>query len=73
MEEAARLISRGFSRGQAPDNLVMLRPKGDSRAEKSVDYMSDPCPACGSYTLKDGDAGHACDACSWAEASRESV
>jgi ribonucleoside-diphosphate reductase alpha chain len=73
MEEAARLISRGFSRGQAPDNLVMLRPKGDSRAEKSVDYLSDPCPACGSYTLKDGDAGHACDACSWAEASRESV
>ncbi len=26
-ESAARLISRGFARGAAPDNLVMLRPK----------------------------------------------
>jgi ribonucleoside-diphosphate reductase alpha chain len=26
-EDAAKLISRGFSRGQTPDNLVMLRPR----------------------------------------------
>ena len=73
MEEAARLISRGFSRGQAPDNLVMLRPKAGDRTEKSEAYLSDPCPACGSFTVKDGDAGQTCDACGWAEASRESV
>ncbi|MBU6407544.1 MAG: hypothetical protein KGS44_10485 [Alphaproteobacteria bacterium] len=73
MEEAARLISRGFSRGQAPDNLVMLRPKGGNRTEKSVVYLSDPCPACGNFTLQEHETDKACDACGWTEASRESV
>ena len=75
--EAAQLISRGFSRGQLPDNIVIL---GKRRAEKSAGeteepaieaaagaptYLNDPCPACGSFTLCESEDGgaHACDTC----------
>ena len=70
-EEAAQLISRGFSRGQLPDNIVIL---GKRRAEKETDayadegveaseaetdegpsYLGDPCPSCGSFTLTEID------------------
>lgn len=63
--EAARVISRGFSRGQLPDNIVVLDRKraekdsseetsqttGDAEDEVSPDYLNDPCSACGSFTL----------------------
>jgi ribonucleoside-diphosphate reductase alpha chain len=72
--EAAQLISRGFSRGQLPDNIVILDKR---RAEKAVEepevaaeslspeYTSHACPACGSFTLFEaGPDGHlACDTC----------
>jgi ribonucleoside-diphosphate reductase alpha chain len=72
--EAAQLISRGFSRGQLPDNIVILDKR---RAEKAVEepevaaeslspeYTSRACPACGSFTLFEaGPDGHfACDTC----------
>ncbi len=74
MEEAARLISRGFSRGASPDNLVMLRPKaGAEREDTAATYASEACPACGSFTLRDTDSGHACEACGWRVENRESV
>jgi ribonucleoside-diphosphate reductase alpha chain len=72
--EAAQFISRGFSRGQLPDNIVIL---GARRAEKAADepaaqapedlapvYLSQACPACGSFTLFEAGPGHqACDTC----------
>jgi ribonucleoside-diphosphate reductase alpha chain len=73
--EAAQFISRGFSRGQLPDNIVIL---GTRRAEKAAEepaagetrdlsptYLSQACPACGSFTLFEaGPEGHmACDTC----------
>ncbi|MGE0827930.1 MAG: ribonucleotide reductase [Hyphomonadaceae bacterium] len=69
-EEAARLISRGFSRGHTPDNLVMLKPrtKAEAREQKreaQTSYSSDACPACGSFTLAQSGDGHKCEACGW--------
>lgn len=72
-ESAARLISRGFSRGASPDNLVMLRPRpvvenlrdrreGKQPAPRAADtaYRNDPCPACGHFTVE---ASGVCAAC----------
>jgi len=72
--EAAQIISRGFSRGQLPDNIVILDKR---RAEKAAEepeaaannlaqaYVSEACPACGSFTLFEaGPDGHlTCDTC----------
>lgn len=73
-EEAAQLISRGFSRGQLPDNIVILDKKreeklsgeeGDDETLNAPAYLTDACPNCGSFTLfqisEDGDAE--CDTC----------
>ncbi len=77
--EAARVISRGFSRGQLPDNIVILDRRRESRASEpddgvpadasgdaaAPDYLASPCPACGSFTLFTPTAGGdaTCDAC----------
>lgn len=73
-EEAAQLISRGFSRGQLPDNIVIFDKKreekqaeeeAESEALNAPDYLSDACPGCGSFTLfqisEDGEVE--CDTC----------
>ena len=75
-EEAAQLISRGFSRGQLPDNIVILdKRRAEKQAESELDdeaeelapppYLEQGCEACGSFTLfavsDDGDT--ACDTC----------
>ncbi len=72
-ESAVRLISRGFSRGAAPDNLVVLRPK--TAAESALErretsgvpkrsggpaYRGEPCSACGHFTVQESGI---CDAC----------
>ncbi|MEL7447037.1 MAG: hypothetical protein AAGK02_14715, partial [Pseudomonadota bacterium] len=76
-EEAAQIISRGFSRGQLPDNIVVLDKRReekeaeaeltaaiDQEAEGEVDYIGDPCPACGSFTLyATEDSKACCDSC----------
>lgn len=76
-EEAAQIISRGFSRGQLPDNIVVLDKRReekeaeaelsaatDHEAEDKVDYIGDPCPACGSFTLyATEDSKARCDSC----------
>jgi ribonucleoside-diphosphate reductase alpha chain len=69
-EEAVRLISRGFSRGQTPDNLVLLREraKPETRERKRADspaYLNESCPSCGSFTLFAAPSGLVCDACRW--------
>jgi ribonucleoside-diphosphate reductase alpha chain len=62
-EAAIRLMSRGFARGQAPDNLVVLAPRGGARMPtdtapernrspaKTEPYDKDPCPECGHFTV----------------------
>ncbi|MCB9971459.1 MAG: TSCPD domain-containing protein [Hyphomonas sp.] len=65
-EEAAQIISRGFSRGQLPDNIVILDKRraekvaeeeaeavaeAEEAALEAPEYLSDACPVCGSYTL----------------------
>lgn len=76
-DEAAQIISRGFSRGQLPDNIVVLDKKRSERNEEADDdavistdedgpeYLGDACPSCGSFTVfasgEDDEA--ACDTC----------
>ncbi len=66
-DEAAQLISRGYSRGQIPDNIVILNRKREEReaerAEEEADaaadaeaadeptYLTEACTSCGSFTL----------------------
>lgn len=65
-DEAAHLISRGFARGQIPDNIVIFNTKREERdAERDEEevteeaaaedeaptYLPDACANCGSFTL----------------------
>lgn len=72
--EAAQFISRGFSRGQLPDNIVILEKKRAEKASEEPEsgeaedltpaYLSLGCPACGSFTLyQAGPDQLACDTC----------
>lgn len=75
-EEAAQIISRGFSRGHLPDNIVILdkrRAEKQAEAERDAEteeceaptYLEQGCESCGSFTVfaisDDGDT--ACDTC----------
>ncbi|MEN0651868.1 hypothetical protein AAFF88_02390 [Hyphobacterium sp. WM6] len=75
-ETAAHFISKGFSRGQLPDNVVMLgadrrKPKAEPEEEPAKargpdSYDGDPCPECGHFTLLEAtEGGQICDACGW--------
>ena len=62
---AARFISKGFARGAAPDNLVVL-PFGQKReapAAPPVATEAVACPACGDFSLQQRGAGWICDTC----------
>ena len=62
---AARFISKGFARGAAPDNLVVL-PFGQKRpapVEPPADSEATACPACGDFSLQQRGAGWVCDTC----------
>ncbi|MCH8489461.1 MAG: hypothetical protein LAT81_05955 [Oceanicaulis sp.] len=76
--DPASLISRGFSRGQLPDNVVMLasrprKPAGEAPVSGAAaparapdpEYYGEPCPECGHFTLVEQGASVACDACGW--------
>jgi ribonucleoside-diphosphate reductase alpha chain len=75
--DPAHLISRGFSRGQLPDNVVMLgarQPRdtagkagGSGGAEPAAEpsYHGEPCPECGHFTLMETGADLDCGACGW--------
>lgn len=77
-DEAVHLISRGYSRGQIPDNIVILNKRREEleeeRAEDAVEdaaleegptYLSDACQSCGSFTLykDEADGEITCDTC----------
>ncbi len=69
---AARFISKGFARGHAPDNLVVLpfgrRPDPQLPARSLGD--ADACPACGDFTLQQRGGALVCDACGIAPSMR---
>ena len=46
-QAVARYISKGFSRGAAPDNLVFLPTAAKTAATRAADV----CPACGDLAL----------------------
>ncbi|MCI4643972.1 MAG: TSCPD domain-containing protein [Hyphomonadaceae bacterium] len=77
-QEAAQIISRGFSRGQLPDNIVILdkrRPQEDDTDTEEVDaasiivetpdYLGEACRRCGSFTLVESeeDGSVHCETC----------
>ncbi len=62
---ASRFISKGFSRGAAPDNLIVAsfgsrRSKGDPSGPVPG---PDVCPSCGDMALKRRGAGYVCESC----------
>ncbi|MEW6537992.1 MAG: TSCPD domain-containing protein [Pseudomonadota bacterium] len=67
---AARFISKGFARGSAPDNLVVLPfgKKGDPEARAAANSEAIACPACGDFSLQQRGAGWVCDTCGAAPA-----
>ncbi len=63
---ATHYISKGFARGAAPDNLVVLpfSPRSEPaspRIAASPDAAA--CPACGDFALQKKGAGWECDSC----------
>ncbi len=61
---ASRFISKGFSRGSAPDNLVFL-PTAPRRHEARAvgEAEQDVCPACGDLSLIRRAGRLVCDSC----------
>jgi ribonucleoside-diphosphate reductase alpha chain len=59
---AARFISKGFSRGTAPDNLLFLPALRPSRM-RGASPGGDICPACGELTLLSRGGRLVCDSC----------
>ena len=61
---ASRFISKGFSRGAAPDNLVFL-PTGprDRKTAASANEEQDVCPSCGDLSLARRGGRLVCETC----------
>lgn len=63
---ASRLISKGFARGAAGDNLIVLPLGGRDRARRppaAEDSAPDVCAECGELAVVRSGAGLACEAC----------
>ncbi|MFT4954741.1 MAG: ribonucleoside-diphosphate reductase alpha chain [Brevundimonas sp.] len=64
---AARFISKGFARGAAPDNLVVLPFGQKKEPEQPPSAPAEPlaaaCPACGDFALQRKGPGFECDSC----------
>ena len=67
---AARFISKGFARGSAPDNLVVLPfgKKGEPEDRAVANSEAVACPACGDFSLQQRGAAWVCDTCGAAPA-----
>ncbi len=69
---AARFISRGFARGNAPDNLVVI-PFGrdrDTQGLRPETPGTEACPACGDFALQQHAGDRICDSCGAATSIR---
>jgi ribonucleoside-diphosphate reductase alpha chain len=68
---AARFISKGFSRGAAPDNLVFLPTAPRDRKAGALDEEAhDVCPACGDFSLVRRAGRLVCETCGAAPEKR---
>lgn len=67
---AARFISKGFARGSAPDNLVVLPfgKKAEPEARTVAATEAVACPACGDFSLQRRGGTWVCDTCGAAPA-----
>ncbi|MDQ1153745.1 TSCPD domain-containing protein [Brevundimonas sp. SORGH_AS_0993] len=67
---AARFISKGFARGSAPDNLVVLPfgKKAEPEARPVAATEAVACPACGDFSLQRRGGTWVCDTCGAAPA-----
>ncbi|GAA0206186.1 ribonucleotide reductase [Brevundimonas nasdae] len=67
---AARFISKGFARGSAPDNLVVLPfgKKADPEGRTAANTEAVACPSCGDFSLQQRGAAWVCDTCGAAPA-----
>jgi ribonucleoside-diphosphate reductase alpha chain len=61
-QPASRFISRGFSRGAAPDNLVFL-PSANRASGPAALEAADVCPACGDVAVVRKGASLICESC----------
>ncbi|HLZ85080.1 MAG TPA: ribonucleotide reductase [Caulobacteraceae bacterium] len=62
-QPVARFISKGFSRGAAPDNLVFLPAPNRARGGAAVAAATDVCPACGQLSLVRKGQSLICESC----------
>jgi ribonucleoside-diphosphate reductase alpha chain len=60
---ASKFISKGFSRGAAPDNLVFLPTGPRARVTGPAGGESDVCPACGDLSLTRKAGRLVCETC----------
>jgi ribonucleoside-diphosphate reductase alpha chain len=62
---AARFISKGFARGAATDNLVVVPfgRRAESPSTAGERNEAEACPACGDFTLQKRGGGWICDSC----------
>ncbi len=60
---ASHFISKGFARGSAPDNLVMLPFQSKGAASGGPGAVPDYCPACGDLALVRKGESLICEAC----------
>ncbi|HPN06847.1 MAG TPA: TSCPD domain-containing protein [Hyphomonadaceae bacterium] len=69
-----QLISKGFSRGVMPDNIVPFTARRVAERleetetpsitpQRAPEYLSDACPTCGHFTLRPDDGVAVCEAC----------
>ncbi|WP_395943956.1 TSCPD domain-containing protein [Brevundimonas sp.] len=67
---AARFISKGFARGSAPDNLVVLPfgKKAEPEPKVVANTEAVACPSCGDFSLQQRGAAWVCDTCGAAPA-----
>jgi ribonucleoside-diphosphate reductase alpha chain len=61
-QPASRFISRGFSRGAAPDNLVFL-PSANRPSGPAAHEAADVCAACGDVAVVRKGASLICESC----------
>ena len=62
-QPVARFMSKGFSRGAAPDNLVFLPISRAGAPAQPRTGLSDVCPACGDFSLIGEGRDRVCQSC----------
>jgi ribonucleoside-diphosphate reductase alpha chain len=63
LQPVSRYISKGFSRGAAPDNLVFLPVPARGTAASGAGPAADVCPACGDLALVRKGQSLICETC----------